>query len=74
MDGRYYEGEYRDDKKEGYGIFKWPDGRCYKGSWKNGKQHGKGTYVAANGEEKEGEWEEGKRVKWMSVSKNANNQ
>jgi len=37
MDGRYYEGEYRDDKKEGFGIFKWPDGRCYKGCWKNGK-------------------------------------
>lgn len=27
LDGRKYEGEYKDDKKHGYGEFKWPDGR-----------------------------------------------
>lgn len=43
-DGRKYEGEYVNDKKEGCGEFSWPDGRAYKGSWKNGKQDGKGTY------------------------------
>ena len=37
-DGRKYDGEYIDDKKEGYGVFYWPDGRIYKGYWKNGKQ------------------------------------
>jgi hypothetical protein len=26
-DGRKYEGEYKDDKKHGYGVFDWPDGR-----------------------------------------------
>jgi hypothetical protein len=26
-----------DDKKEGNGIFYWPDGRKYEGGWKNGK-------------------------------------
>jgi hypothetical protein len=30
-DGRRYEGSYIDDKKEGYGVFYWPDGRMYKG-------------------------------------------
>ena len=30
-DGRRYEGEYVDDKKEGHGVFKWPDGRQYDG-------------------------------------------
>ena len=30
-DGRVYEGEYVDDKKEGHGIFLWPDGRKYDG-------------------------------------------
>lgn len=24
-DGRRYEGEYKDDKKHGYGVFEWPD-------------------------------------------------
>jgi len=26
-DGRKYEGEYVEDKKEGQGVFYWPDGR-----------------------------------------------
>jgi hypothetical protein len=36
-DGRKYQGEYVDDKKEGKGEFFWPDGRKYDGGWKNGK-------------------------------------
>ena len=36
-DGRRYEGEYIDDKKEGKGSFFWPDGRKYEGDWLNGK-------------------------------------
>ena len=36
-DGRRYEGQYTDDKKEGHGIFTWPDGRKYDGAWINGK-------------------------------------
>ena len=32
--------EYKDDKKEGKGIFFWLDGRVYEGAWKNGKQQG----------------------------------
>jgi hypothetical protein len=26
-DGRIYVGDYKNDKKHGTGIFKWPDGR-----------------------------------------------
>ena len=37
LDGRYYEGEYLDDKKSGFGTFGWPDGRMYEGQWKDGK-------------------------------------
>ena len=39
-DGRRYDGEYVNDKKEGFGTFTWPDGRMYQGEWTNGKQHG----------------------------------
>ncbi len=31
IDGRKYEGEYKNDKKDGYGIFEWSDGRKYVG-------------------------------------------
>lgn len=36
-DGRKYEGDYYDDKKQGRGVFTWPDGRMYNGEWYNGK-------------------------------------
>ena len=36
-DGRYYEGEYKNDKKYGKGKFVWSDGRIYEGQWENGK-------------------------------------
>lgn len=37
-DGRSYDGEYVNDKKEGKGIYTWADGRQYNGQWLNGKQ------------------------------------
>ena len=48
-DGRKYEGNYVDDKKEGQGTFYWPDGRKYEGAWENGKQHGVGIYTTSSG-------------------------
>jgi hypothetical protein len=64
-DGRKYEGDYKDDKKEGFGIYVWADGRRYEGGWKNGKQHGEGKYFLPNGDVKYGLWDSGKRIKWM---------
>jgi hypothetical protein len=32
-DGRKYEGEYYDDKKQGKGTLTWTDGRKYDGGW-----------------------------------------
>ena len=58
-------GEYKNDKKEGHGVFVWPDGRKYDGQWLNGKQHGIGTYSSASGKSKQGEWLDGKRANWI---------
>lgn len=30
-DGRMYEGEYKNDKKHGLGILRWPGGKTHKG-------------------------------------------
>lgn len=38
-------GEYKEDKKAGYGEFYWSDGKIYKGAWKDGKQHGLGELI-----------------------------
>jgi len=35
-DGSTYTGSYKDDKKHGFGIYKWNDGKVYEGSWKEG--------------------------------------
>ena len=64
-DGRIYEGNYMDDKKEGFGVYTYPDGRCYKGLWHNGKQHGEGIFISPEGVERKGEWSNGKRVCWL---------
>jgi len=36
-DGKIYDGNYVDDKKEGWGVFIWPDGKKFEGYWKEGK-------------------------------------
>ena len=60
-DGKCYEGEYKNNLKDGFGTFKWVDGRKYTGLWKEGKQHGKGTLLK-KGISREGIWENGKNI------------
>jgi len=35
-DGRQYEGEFLNDKRHGYGVYKW-SGRQYVGEWLDGQ-------------------------------------
>ena len=64
-DGRSYQGEYVNDKKDGYGVYTWADGRKYQGQWMDGKQHGKGKYVSKSQDVMWGIWDEGTRVRWI---------
>ena len=36
--GDRYEGDYKNDKREGKGIMYWNDGDKYEGDWKNDKR------------------------------------
>ncbi len=38
--GEVFEGEYKDDKKNGHGILKYADGNVYDGFWKDNLRHG----------------------------------
>jgi hypothetical protein len=38
--GSYYEGDYMQDMKHGYGTFVWPDKKKLTGNWKFGKIDG----------------------------------
>lgn len=65
-DGRHYKGEYLNDKRHGFGVFKWPNGRIYTGPWVNGRQHGLGFIeIPGKPAPRQVEWANGKRVRWV---------
>jgi hypothetical protein len=35
-DGRFFEGEYLNDKKHGQGLYRWVDSKVYEGGWTDG--------------------------------------
>lgn len=61
-DGKFYEGEYKNDKKDGYGKYFW-DGKSYEGTWLNGKQNGYGSIYINNELILKGFWRYGKVIK-----------
>jgi hypothetical protein len=48
LGGGSYEGDWRDDKRNGRGIMTLADGGRYAGDYLNGKQHGRGIMTWAN--------------------------
>ena len=59
LDGRMYDGFFKNDKRHGFGTYTFADGRVYSGFWKKGKMHGKGKFINAQNETREGLWDEG---------------
>ncbi len=59
--GSRYEGEWKNNLREGKGSFYWTDGQYYIGEYKNDLRTGKGTYFWPNGEKYVGEWRKDKR-------------
>ena len=57
-DGESYNGEWKDGKKHGMGIYTWADGSFYNGEWKEDKRHGMGIYTWADGSFYNGEWKD----------------
>lgn len=48
-------------KRDGHGIYTWPDGTRYEGEWRNDKKEGRGTYTWSDGTRYEGEWLDDKK-------------
>ena len=44
-----YFGEFKNEKREGYGKYILENGECYIGQWSNDKKHGKGILYNTNG-------------------------
>ena len=56
-----YEGEWKDDRRHGYGVFTDPkSGYRYEGQWHNSRRHGQGTMLMPNGDSFAGTWTAGK--------------
>ena len=47
--GERYEGEWKNDLKDGKGIHYFPNGERYEGEFKNGNAEGKGIYYYKDG-------------------------
>lgn len=57
----YYEGNWVNDKREGFGVEIKPSGSYKIGMWKDNKLWGKAKYVNRNGCAYDGDWENGKK-------------
>ncbi|MFK7748677.1 MAG: phospholipid carrier-dependent glycosyltransferase [Kordia sp.] len=67
-----YSGDWKDDKRNGFGTYVWEDGQKYVGQWKDNVRHGKGIVSFKNGEQLEGVWINGK-LNGEVVKKDKNN-
>eukprot|EP00298_Acanthocystis_sp_HF-20_P010321 c18798_g1_i1.p1 GENE.c18798_g1_i1~~c18798_g1_i1.p1 ORF type:complete len:307 (+),score=108.57 c18798_g1_i1:16-936(+) len=52
-----YDGQWKNDQREGEGTLIYEDGSNYVGEWKNDNWHGKGTHTEKNDFIYEGQWE-----------------
>jgi len=51
VNGNFYQGEWRDDKKDGRGVYSYnTTGEKYEGEWKTGERNGRGIYYFAFGD------------------------
>ena len=54
----FFEGDFKEDLRTGYGVYTWPDGRKYEGNWENDLRSGKGKLTLRNGSIYEGNWKD----------------
>ena len=58
FNGDQYDGEWKQDKRHGTGIYRFKGGASYEGEWMNDKKHGKGRFDWGDGSTYEGQWKE----------------
>lgn len=59
--GATYKGNFKDGKREGFGICIYNDGSIYEGYWHKNNRDGQGRYVNIDGDVYEGYWDKGVR-------------
>ena len=70
-----YEGEYRNGKRDGRGVYMYASGDVYEGEYKSGKMEGRGTYRLADGTAEVGRYfsgaDVGEGARWSADRKSA---
>ncbi|GEM_PF-1303100 len=69
----YYEGEWRQDQKTGFGTMVWQGHHShqrarYEGYWKNDLPEGHGTMTWSDGGTYQGSWQRGQRTGWGTLT------
>lgn len=67
-----YEGQLKNNNKEGYGVL-YLDGNIFKGEWKDNKKYGYGIVNYSNGNTIEGEWKD-ENITVFSIISDSRNQ
>ena len=47
---QFYNGEFEDDMRHGYGVYVWPEKGKYEGHFEHDKKHGYGIFTMNNGD------------------------
>ena len=58
--GDYYNGSFKEGKKDGFGSIIYKNGTRYEGDFKNDRHHGSGKLIQLDGEIFTGDWKNGK--------------
>ena len=61
MDGSNYVGQYKDAKRDGFGVYTFHNGDCYLGTYEADLPNGIGVYLFEKGQKYMGEWACGKK-------------
>ncbi|MFD2742284.1 MULTISPECIES: PLD nuclease N-terminal domain-containing protein [Sphingobacterium] len=59
--GGTYNGDWKENKRDGYGVYNWKDGVRYEGEFRQDKREGKGSYYWPSGERYVGQWKNNQR-------------
>ena len=59
--GSRYEGDFKENMRNGYGIYILPDKSVYNGQWRENMMNGRGVFTWPDHSVYDGEWKDGKR-------------